>query len=223
MQLTPLGDSAVVMTLGNVIKETTLARVRALAAQLERDPPAGVVEVVPAFCAVTVFYDAAFISDFDALCTELRRRAEQVKPAKAREQRTRTIPVCYGGEFGPDLTAVAAKARLSEAAVIALHAKPLYWVQAVGFAPGFPYLGQLPLKLHMPRHATPRVRVEAGSVGIGGELTGIYPAASPGGWQIIGRTPLQLFRADADEPALLHMGDRVHFKPISREEFAAWK
>jgi inhibitor of KinA len=211
------------MTLGNVIKETTLARVKALAAQLAHDPPPGVIEVVPAFGTVTVFYDPARMQDFATLGDELRRRAERVKPAKARELRTLTIPVCYGGECGPDLTAVAAKARLSEAAVIALHAKPRYWVQAVGFAPGFPYLGKLPAKLHMPRHATPRVRVEAGSVGIGGELTGIYPAVSPGGWQIIGRTPLSLFRPEAEAPALLHMGDRVRFKPISKEEFAAWK
>lgn len=223
MQLAPLGDTAVVMTLGNVIKETTLNRVRDLAAHLERNPPPGVVEVVPAFGAVTVYYDPVHSQDFAALCEELRRCAERIKPAKGREPRTLTVPVCYGGEFGPDLAAAAAKARLSEAAVIALHAKPRYWVQAVGFAPGFPYLGKLPAKLHMPRHATPRVRVEAGSVGIGGELTGIYPAASPGGWQIIGRTPLNLFRPEADEPALLHMGDRVRFKPVSREEFAAWK
>ena len=223
MQHAPLGDTAVVMTLGNVFKETTLARVRALAAHLERNPPPGVVEVVPAFGTVTVIYDPVRMHDFAALCDELRRCAERIKPVKARELRTVVIPVCYGGEFGPDLAAVAAKARLSEAAVIALHAKPCYWVQAVGFTPGFPYLGRLPVKLHMPRHATPRVRVEAGSVGIGGELTGIYPAATPGGWQIIGRTPINLFQPDAAEPALLHMGDRVSFKPISKEEFAAWK
>lgn len=223
MQFAPLGDAAVVMTWGNVIKETTLARAKALAVLLAQHPPPGVVEVVPAFGMVTVFYDPARMRDLTQLCTELRRRAARIKPVKARELRTVVIPVCYGGEFGPDLPAVAAKARLSEAAVVALHTKPRYWVQAVGFAPGFPYLGKLPAKLHMPRHATPRVRIEAGSVGIGGELTGIYPAASPGGWHIIGRTPLRLFRPDADDPVHLHMGDRVCFKPMTKEEFAAWQ
>ncbi|MFI5357701.1 MAG: 5-oxoprolinase subunit PxpB [Opitutales bacterium] len=223
MHIAPMGDSAVVIELGNVIKETTLARVRALAIALSHEPPAGVFDVVPAFTSVTVFYDLPLTMGLEALCAELKVRAERVKPLKRKAVRTITIPVCYGGEFGPDLAAVAAHAKLSEEAVVARHAGSHYLVHAVGFTPGFPYLGGLPEELHTPRQAAPRTRVPAGSVGIGGALTGIYPLESPGGWNLIGRTPLALFRAGEAEPALLRVADRVKFKPMTPEEFAAWK
>jgi inhibitor of KinA len=138
--------------------------------------------------------------------------------------RERVIPVCYGGEFGPDLAEVAAHAGLDEGATSALHSGAKYRVHAVGFAPGFPYLAGLPGKLHIPRRATPRTRVPAGSIGIGGAQTGVYPLSTPGGWRLIGRTPLRLFRPENEtEPALLRPGDRVRFQAISPEEFAAWK
>lgn len=223
MHLAPLGDSAVVIELGNVIKETTLARVRALAAALTRDPPAGVVDVVPAFTTVTVFYDPGRTGDYASLCKDLQARARNSRPSKQNGVLTITIPVCYGGALGPDLAEVAHISKQSEEEVVRLHAEPLYAVHAIGFTPGFPYLGGLPEKLHVPRRATPRTVVPAGSVGIGGAQTGIYPRESPGGWNIIGRTPLVLFQSDRPEPALLRVGDCVQFKPISEEEFAAWK
>jgi inhibitor of KinA len=223
MRITPMGDTAVVLELGGVIKESTLARVRALAGALERKPPAGVVDVVPSPTAVTVFYDLTKITGFAELCTELKAHAARIKPLKRKAIRTITIPVSYGGELGVDLAEVAAHAGLSEAAVIAQHAQATYLVHAVGFMPGFAYLGGLANSLHTPRRAKPRVEVPAGSVGIGGGQTGVYPITSPGGWNLIGRTPLKLFQPGAEPPVLLCVGDRVKFKPITAEEFAAWK
>ena len=133
------------------------------------------------------------------------------------------IPVSYGGEHGPDLQEVAQHCGLAVTEVMALHAKADYLVHAIGFAPGFPYLGGLPEKLHAPRRTTPRLSVPAGSVGIGGAQTGIYPLVTPAGWQIIGCTPLLLFRPNEAEPTLLRVGDRVKFRAITPEEFAAWK
>jgi len=133
------------------------------------------------------------------------------------------IPVCYGGEYGPDLAVVAAHTGLTPEEVIQLHSAAEYRVHAIGFSPGFPYLGGLPPRLNTPRRATPRPSVPAGSVGIGSAQTGVYPVASPGGWNLIGRTPRALFRLHKSPPALLLIGDRVKFRPITPGEFAAWK
>jgi inhibitor of KinA len=183
------------------------------------------IEVVPAFTTVAVFYDPAKIGNLDVLRNELVVRMPRLIPRKDKSAgREMVVPVCYGGDFGPDLAAVAAQAGLKEGAAIALHSGAKYRVHAVGFAPGFPYLAGLSGKLHTPRRATPRTHVPAGSVGIGGAQTGVYPLATPGGWQLVGRTPLRLFRPENEmEPALLQPGDRVRFRPISPEEFAAWK
>ncbi len=224
MTLTPLGDSAVVVALGSGLDETGLRRVGALAAALERDRPAGVVDVVPAFASVTVFYDVAQVGGYERLCREIATRAERVETADLRrEARVIEIPVCYGSEGGADLADVAAQAGLSSEEVVALHAGGDYLVQAIGFAPGFAYLGGLPEKIHTPRRPTPRTVVPAGTVGIGGAQTGVYPLMTPGGWNLIGRTPLRLFDGGSQEPALLRAGDRVTFRAINAEEFAAWR
>jgi inhibitor of KinA len=223
MTLTPLGDSAVVIAAGAGLDETAIARVRVIAGAIERDPPPGVVEVVPAFASVTVYYDAAHLTDFAALCAALEarlQRAEAAEPTPA--SRLVEIPICYGGEFGPDLGDVAVRAGLTDEEVVSLHHGADYFVQAIGFLPGFGYLGGLPEKIHTRRRATPRTQVPAGAVGIGGALTGAYPLVSPGGWSLIGRTPLKLFDATRREPALLHPGDRVKFKSITLKEFARW-
>lgn len=224
MTFTPLGDSAVVVALGSSPDETVVRRVRTLAEVLDRDRPTGVIEVVPAFSAVTVFYDASHIVSYERLCEELEIRAARAETATV-SQATRVweIPVCYGGDFGSDLAEVAARAGLSPAKVIELHTGADYLVQAIGFAPGFAYLGGLPEKIHTPRRATPRTGVPAGTVGIGGAQTGVYPLATPGGWNLIGRTPLKMFDAMRAEPALLHAGDCVRFRPISEEEFFKWR
>ncbi|MGQ8873774.1 5-oxoprolinase subunit PxpB [Paenibacillus sp. TSA_86.1] len=130
-----------------------------------------------------------------------------------------TIPVCYGGEFGPDLVHVAHEHGLTIEEVIAIHSSVDYLVHMIGFAPGFPYLGGLPEQIATPRRATPRLRVEAGTVGIGGTQTGVYPVSTPGGWQCIGRTPLRLFDPEANPPSLLEAGDIVRFQPIMMQEY----
>ena len=224
MTLSPLGDAAVVVALGTGADELALPRVRALAAALARDLPAGVVDIVPAFASVTVYYNPALIGSYAALCAQIEIQAARAEAAVvAQDPRVGEIPVCYGGELGPDLGAVAARAGLSAEAVVTLHCGADYQVQAVGFAPGFAYLGGLPAKIHTPRRDTPRTSVPASTVGIGGEQTGVYPLATPGGWNLIGRTPLRMFDPERTAPALLHVGDQVRFRVISAEEFAAWK
>ena len=234
MTFAALGDSAVTVTLGPGPDRPTLGRVRALSEALEQADLPLVVDVVPAYATVTVFYDPTQAvggadSAFDEICKVIDDCAAsaQVKkrrlPRRVRIPRIVEIPVCYGGEFGPDLEVVAKHAGLKASQVISLHSGAHYDVQAIGFAPGFPYLAGLPLKLECPRRPTPRENVPAGSGGIGGAQTGVYPLATPGGWQIVGRTPMRLFRAEASPPTVLRTGDRVTFKSISPEEFAAWK
>jgi inhibitor of KinA len=229
MTFAPLGDSAVVVTLGSSINEAALLRVRSLTAALERERANGIVDVVPAYTTVAVFYDLGLFgggdeSPYERVCRTIATRAAKAEDVMEREARREIeIPVCYGGAFGPDLEEVARHGNISPEEVIALHSGASYVVHAVGFTPGFPYLGGLPEKLHTPRRATPRQQVPAGSVGIGGMQTGIYPIASPGGWQLIGRTPLTLFRLNEKPPALLSVSDRIKFRAITAEEFAAWK
>ena len=230
-----------VVTLGDQISDTTLLRVRSLAAELKLTKSPAIIDVVPAYTTVTVFYEivpasGGHVPPFECiqqLVVECLKKSEHRWPELLRENLEQDrrpeigagmeIPVCYGGAFGPDLDELARFAGLTAEEVIALHSQPRYDVHAVGFTPGFPYLGGLSPKLHMPRRATPRVEVPAGSVGIGGAQTGIYPLRSPGGWQIIGRTPLNLFNVRVVPPARLQVGDRVRFKPISLEEFWAWQ
>jgi inhibitor of KinA len=224
MTLSPLGDSAVVVSFGNGLDELALPRVRALAEALARNLPAGVVDVVPAFASVTVFYEPARIGGYAHLCAEIEARAHRADAVVlTHEAHGVEIPVCYEGDLGCDLPVVAGHSGLTMGRVVELHSSADYLVHAVGFAPGFAYLGGLPEKIHMPRRATPRTNVPAGAVGIGGGQTGVYPLTSPGGWNLIGRTPLKMFDVTRAEPALLRVGDRVNFRAISREEFAAWK
>lgn len=179
-----------------------------------REP--GILNLHPAYATLLISFDPRLITH--GRVEALARAAESAHaelPATALVE----IPVCYGGEFGPDLDDVAAHCRLTADGVIELHSSAEYLVHFIGFSPGFPYLGGLPEALATPRLLAPRVRVPAGSVAIGGSQTGVYPLASPGGWRLIGRTPLRLFRPEVEPPALLAMGDRVRFLPISRPEF----
>jgi inhibitor of KinA len=228
MQITPLGDSALLVELGDSINESTHRRVQAAWRALAAEPLPGVSEAVPAYTSVTLFYDpwqvvqagAPETEVVDWLSTKVRERLKN--PPKTAKAKTRTveIPVCYGGEFGPDLERVAALAKLSADEVIKRHSKATYLVHLIGFAPGFPYLGGLPKELTTPRHAKPRMMIPPGTVGIGGEQTGIYPQSTPGGWNLIGCTPRRLFLPEANPPTLLQAGDEVRFKAISAAEFA---
>jgi inhibitor of KinA len=230
----PLGDSAVTVTIGPARDAISLLRARALATALVKTPPAGILDIVPAYASVTVYYDPSRVSGtgtlpYDRICAAIRRCAEKAKvllrraPKGLVTDRLVEIPVCYGGDFGPDLAEVAKKAKLSPEEVIKRHAKVEYRVQAIGFVPGFPYLSGLPERLHTPRRSTPREIVAAGSVGIGGAQTGVYPISTPGGWNLIGRSPSVLFNPRDEPAALLQVGDLVRFRPITLGEFAVWK
>jgi inhibitor of KinA len=226
MHFAPLGDQAVTITLGDAIDEATHRRVRAAMSRIDRDRPVGLIDVVPAFASLTVHYDPAVVggdAPFErfvaALETRLAGSGDDPLPAP----RVVEIPVCYGGDLGPDLGDVAARHGMSEDEVVRIHAGGDYLVYMVGFMPGFAYLGGLDERIATPRRGSPRKEVPAGSVGIGGRQTGVYPMVSPGGWNLIGRTPRAIFDIRRPEPALLDTGDRARFVPISRREFDDWR
>ncbi len=222
MSLHIMGDTGYLVQLEGELDAALLGRVRGLAAALRADLLGGVVEIVPAFGSLGVIYEPERVPTPRGelpwrVVGEWLERHLKANPsaAKARKPREHVVPVCYGGEHGPDLEAVAKAAKLDTDAAVNLHAGATYEVAALGFAPGFPYLTGLPERLAMSRRATPRPQVAAGSVGIGGKQTGIYPRATPGGWQLVGRTSLTLFDPFAAEPVLLAAGDRVRFKPVA--------
>jgi inhibitor of KinA len=228
MNFSPLGDCAILITLGNSIDEATHKRVRAVTARLDAHPPRGIIDRVPAFASVVVHYEPLFVagtedrSPYDRMVAALSELLSEMRDDTLPEPPTVDIPVCYGGELGPDLEDVAARHGMTAAQVVELHASGKYRVYMVGFMPGFAYLGGLPERLATPRRQTPRTAVPAGTVGIGGRQTGVYPLVSPGGWNLIGRTPLRMFDANREEPTLLATGDRVRFRPISAAEFRDW-
>jgi len=194
--------------------------VRKLLRLLELEPITGIRNLHPAYCSLLVKFDALKLQhdELEAILKEYLDRLEEVSLPEPRQME---IPVCYGGEYGPDLSDVAALHGMTPAQVIELHTSTTYLVYFLGFVPGFAYLGQLPEALVTPRLATPRKRVPAGSAGIAGNQTGVYPFATPGGWRLLGRTPMAMFRTNRDGLSLLSIGDRVRFTPISRERFAA--
>jgi inhibitor of KinA len=228
MRFSPLGDRAVLITLGDSIDEATHRRVRAVTARIDAEPPLGFVDRVPAFASLVVHYEPVLIhaadsgSPHDAFVAALQHLLADVRDDALPPPRTVEVPVCYGGELGPDLEDVARQHGIDANEVIDIHASGDYLVYMVGFMPGFAYLGGLSSRIATPRRQTPRTAVPAGSVGIGGEQTGVYPLVSPGGWNLIGRTPLRIFDIGRIEPALLVTGDRVRFVPISFSEFATW-
>jgi KipI family sensor histidine kinase inhibitor len=219
-RLLPAGDSAIVVEYGDGIDVGINARVRQLHRALAAGDHRGIVEAVPTYRSLMVHYDPIVVSR-ESLEELIRKTASRL-PEESREPvRTVEIPVMYGGEAGPDLTDVAAIAGMDERAVVDLHAGGDYIVFMLGFMPGFPYLGGLPAAIATPRLATPRTLVPAGSVGIAGAQTGIYPMESPGGWRLIGLTPVRLFDARRSPPALLEAGDRVRFVPVGKPDFDA--
>ena len=221
MRIEPLGDSALLLRIAEdgSDAERALDAVLGAVGQLEAAALPGVIELAPAYTTVGVFFDPAR-SSFEPLRTQIEQVLEtEVPKPRARTGKTIEVPVCYEDEFAPDLREVAWHARLSAHQVIQRHTDAFYRVTCVGFAPGFPYLSGLPAELATPRRASPRKEIPAGAVAIGGTQTGIYPRKSPGGWNIIGRTPLSLFEVTRESPSLFQAGDRVRFRRISREEF----
>lgn len=222
MRIEPLGDSALLVRVVEEFEaEKSLDAVLRATQQLERAKIPGVVEFVPAYTTIGVFFDPACIEAFDQLRTNIERALEALEPARPRADTVAIIevPVCYDDEFAPDLDDIARHAGLSQDEIIHKHSSAIYRVSCVGFTPGFAYLSGLPPELATPRRASPRKEVPAGAVAIGGTQTGVYPRKSPGGWNIIGRAPLRFLDVERDPPALLQAGDRVRFRRISREEF----
>ena len=222
-RLLDAGDGAVTIEFGDQITSQLVGRVAALdkllQAARERGELAGVVETMPTFRSLTVLYDPLQSSRaaLDPVLTALASQSEAAPAANGRRWR---LPVCYGGEFGADLADVASATGLSPDAVVQLHADTELSVYMIGFMPGFPFMGDLPSALDMPRRREPRLRVPAGSVAITGSLTAIYPWQSPGGWQLIGRCPVPLFDAAAATPSLLAPGDTVRFEAITAQRLA---
>lgn len=213
----PSGDCAMTVEFGDRVDRDVNARVMALHRALKQQRPEGMVEAVPTFRSLLVHYDPEVLS-----AARLREVIESLRPAAAKAVglgRTVTLPVAYGGTHGPDLEAVAMACGIAADKAVRLHSGITHHVYMIGFAPGHPYLGDLPEALTLPRRATPRTRLPAGTVAIAVGQTVIYPFASPGGWHAIGRTPARLFDIDREPPALLGAGDRVRFRPIPAEEY----
>lgn len=210
----PLADDALLIHFGETADGPTNARVHTFAASIRAQAPVWLRDLVPAYTTLGVFFDADAI-DTDGARDWLHAQCTgHHETAVAEESRLVEIPVCYGGDLGEDLDAAAAELGIGVDELIARHSAAIYAVAMIGFAPGFPYLSGLDPALTLPRHATPRTRVPAGSVAIGGAQTGIYPRESPGGWRLLGRTPLRLFDPRRDPPSLLFPCDRVRFVPI---------
>ena len=214
----PASDQSLLIYFAEKITVEANESVRKLLHLLEEEPIAGVRNLHPAYCSLLIKFDALKWRH-EKLEKELRKCLRRLDRVKMPGPRHVEIPVCYGGEFGPDLEEVAALHEISADRVIELHSSATYLVYFLGFVPGFAYLGELPKELITPRLATPRKRVPRGSVGIAGNQTGVYPFETPGGWRLLGRTPLAMFRTDRDGLSILAIGDRVRFVPVSRERF----
>ncbi len=228
----PLGDSALIVQLGDGVNPLIHERAQSLTTLLNMYQFNGFIEAVPAYNNVTVYYNPFIVyqssyktgqtsfQKVSAYINELIMRGKQERPSK---ERIVKIPVLYGGKQGPDLDYVAKYHNLSPEEVIHIHSSQDYLVYMLGFAPGFPFLGGVDRRVATPRKETPRQAIAPGSVGIAGEQTGIYPLETPGGWQIIGRTPRQLFLPEQSPPTLLQPGDKIRFIPVTLEKYETYK
>lgn len=214
----PCGDRAVTVNFGNEINMQTNGRVTAFTAAAERAEIPGAVEYIPAFCSVTVIYDPLKTSQKE-LIRALKRLRKSAGGARDFKPVLYKIPVCYDGEFAPDMESVEQITGLGKEEIINIHTGRDYPIYMLGFLPGFAYLGGMDERIAVPRLETPRVKIPRGSVGIGGNQTGIYPSDSPGGWRLIGKTPVRVYDAGKDSPILYRAGDRIRFYRISQEEF----
>lgn len=213
----PCGDQAVTVEWGSTIDEHINRQVHAFARKVEALSHPAITEVVPTYRSATVHYRPEVLS-YEEL-KHLLAPPAQGSAEEAEELPVVEIPVCYGGEYGPDLLEVAQHCSLTPEEVIARHTAPTYRIYMLGFTPGFPYLGGMDPSIAAPRRKEPRIHIPAGSVGIAGEQTGVYPIVSPGGWQLIGRTPLRLFDPQKEQPILLSAGAGIRFVPIDEETF----
>jgi inhibitor of KinA len=213
-----MGDRGLLLEFGDEISREINEKVRRMALAIQTEAMEGIVETVPTYRSLLVIYNPMILSIED-LKKRLNRIEEGLQQAPLPEPKLTRIPAVYGGMYGPDLEEVAKYHQISPEEVIQLHCSKPYMIFMIGFMPGFPYMGELPQALAIPRLKTPRLSVPKGSVAIAQRQTGIYSMESPGGWQILARTPVELFNPEQDPPALLHMGNLVQFYPITEEEF----
>ena len=226
----PLGDAALIIDFGNNIDETINKLVHSLFFQLQNDPIPGMTEAIPAYSSLTIHYDILFIrkklnkqtTAYEWISENLKKYISKENIETGDPQLLIKIPACYEHEYAPDLNFIASQNNISPEEVIHLHSSTTYRVYMLGFLPGFAYMGMVDEKISFSRKQNP-VTVEAGSIGITGKQTGIYPLRSPGGWQIIGRTPLKLFDKEKINPVLFKAGDQVQFYSISKDEFEDFK
>ncbi len=212
------GDSSLLVEFGKKISPEINRKITAVMQMMKEQHIEGVVDVIPAFCSLLINYDPRVVT-----YEEIKERIQnlvrlEIKTGEVRK-RIFEIPVCYGGEYGPDLGNIAEHAGLSEKEVIEIHSSRDYLIYMLGFLPGFTYLGGLDERIHTPRLANPRIKINAGSVGIGGSQTGIYPLDSPGGWQLMGMTPVKTYDPDRETPILVEAGDYIRFVPIDEQEY----
>ncbi len=217
-RIVPAGDSALIVEFEDRIDVEVNARALAVAVRLNEQPVAGVRDVVPTYRSVAVYFDPLQTSH-ETLMSRLEREAAHAVPSAQVASDVIPIPVCYGGELGPDLAEVAAFGGVTESTAVDLHTGVAYRVFMLGFMPGFAYMGIVDSRIATPRRETPRVRVPRGAVGIAGFQTGVHPVEAPSGWQLIGRTPLRPFDSTRAEPFLMKPGDSVRFYPIDRGEY----
>lgn len=223
MHIYPLGDTAVTIEITQHIDSQTHQQVQALLTHIEKHPFPGMIEATSSFTTVTIYYNPLAIS-YEQVCAILKQTIQQQPASKRHTEGTlHLIPICFESSFAPDLPFLAQFHRLTTKQVIQMYTEVEYTVYAIGFTPGFPYLGGLPPQLATSRRTNPRQHIPAGSVAIGGQQTGIYPTESPGGWHLIGRTPLSLFHHDRNPPSRLQTGDRIRFQAISSDAFYQWK
>lgn len=214
----PSGDSAFIIRFGTVISIEINHKIRALTILLSKDCPEGILEFIPSYTDLLVVYDPLIIH-YQKVLDFLKESVSKLETIEIPEARVVEIPVCYGNEFGVDFEVVKSETMLSEEEIIKRHSSPNYLVYMLGFTPGFCYLGGMDERIATPRKEIPSQLIKAGSVGIAATQTGIYPIDSPGGWQVIGRTPFKMFDAYRKDKFLIQAGDYIKFKPISVEEY----
>lgn len=217
-QIEPFGDCGIRVQLGNSISKETNAKIRSLSWFIEREKIRGVIEWIPTYTAVSIYYEP-YVITFEEIKQQIESMREKLEKITLPPANVIKLPVYYGGETGPDLEQVANHNQLSIDEVIRIHTSSDYLIYMMGFTPGFPYLGGMSEKIATPRLKEPRLKVPAGSVGIAGSQTGVYPMETPGGWQIIGKTPVKLYDPMRNKPILLKAGNYIRFVQVSESEY----